>query len=92
LAPIPGNPLSPIVAIFVPPTHGRYASLCKAAETGNPRFYRYGKSSDGRDGIWVAWDLFDDRDRLIESAGDIANRTVLADILARKQQRSEAAE
>jgi len=86
------NPLAPIVGIFVPPEHPRYVSLCTWAKDADQRFYQYGKSSDGRDGIWVAWHIFDDRDRLITTAGEIVSQRVLADILARKQQKSEAAE
>lgn len=86
------NPLHPIAGIFVPPTHQRYARLCEMAKDGNPKFYRYGKSSDGRDGIWVAWHIYDDRDTLIATAGEIVSKRVIADILARKSQQAEAAE
>lgn len=85
------NPLAPIVAVFVPPSHARYPSLCKWGETADPRMFCYGKSSYGRDGIWVAWHIFDDRDRIITTAGDIVNQRVIADILARKQQRAQDA-
>jgi hypothetical protein len=41
--------------IFVPEGHSRYAKLVKWAETAEPLWWKYGKSSDGRHGIWVSW-------------------------------------
>ena len=46
--------------VFVPPGHQRYAGLVEWARTANPKFFRYGKSSDGVDGIWVAYNVWDD--------------------------------
>lgn len=40
--------------VFVPEGHARYASLCERAENSNPIWWKYGKASDGRQGIWVS--------------------------------------
>ena len=60
--------------VFVPPGHQRYAGLVEWARTANPKFFRYGKSSDGVDGIWVAYNVWDDgaRGRSARSMGDAA--------------------
>lgn len=44
---------------FVNVGHRRYAELVKWTETADPMFWRLGKSSDGRDGVWVSWDVWD---------------------------------
>lgn len=41
------------VKIFVPEGHKRYAGLVKWAEGQDPKWWHFGKSSDGRNGIWV---------------------------------------
>lgn len=45
--------------VFVPEGHRRYAGLQKWAETADPKFWRYGPSSDGRPGLWVAYNVWD---------------------------------
>jgi hypothetical protein len=45
--------------IFVPATHSRYNALVDWTKEAKPMWWKYGKSSDGRDGLWVAqwkWD------------------------------------
>jgi hypothetical protein len=55
--------------VFVPRDHPRYPSLAAWSETSRRKFWKFGKSSDGWDGIWVArgvWDpdpLFHEPDR-----------------------------
>ena len=44
--------------VFVPEGHVRYERLVEWTRTAEPRFWRYGKSSDGRDGLWVALDVW----------------------------------
>ena len=39
--------------IFVPAGHHRYAALCEWAKTAEKKWWRYGKASDGREGIWI---------------------------------------
>lgn len=45
--------------IFVPEGHSRYASLVKWAEGAESFWWKYGKSSDGRQGIWVSLDAWE---------------------------------
>jgi hypothetical protein len=44
--------------IFVPQSHQRYAGLVAWAEKADRVFWRYGKSSDGVQGIWVDFDTW----------------------------------
>lgn len=47
--------------VFVPTGHERYSRLVawtQEPET-DPRKWRFGKSSDNRDGIWISWDTWD---------------------------------
>lgn len=49
-----------LATIFVPATHPRYSKLVEWADTADPRLWKFGPSSDGRQGIWVSygtWDL-----------------------------------
>lgn len=46
--------------MFVPADHYRYASLVDWTRTADPRDWKFGKSSDGRAGLWIRWDLWDD--------------------------------
>ncbi len=45
--------------LFVPDTHDRYAALIAWTVDGEPKFWRAGKSSDGRNGMWVAAHIWD---------------------------------
>jgi hypothetical protein len=45
--------------VFIPDSHTRYSRLCAWAEGADPRLYRYGKSSDGRTGIWIGLSIWE---------------------------------
>ncbi len=47
-------PQGHLAQVFVPEGHARYDVLVKWAETAQPVWWKYGKSSDGRNGIWVS--------------------------------------
>lgn len=47
------GPRGPCVQIFVPVGHARYEGLVRWAKDQDAKWWRFGKSSDGRDGIWV---------------------------------------
>lgn len=56
--------ISPNVAgrlaqIFVPEGHQRYASLVEWSATADIKWWKFGKSSDGRKGIWISYDKWD---------------------------------
>ena len=44
--------------VFVPDSHQRYAGLVDWAATAEPVYWRYGKSNDGRIGIWVPFGIW----------------------------------
>lgn len=41
--------------VHVPTCNARYAQLVEWSKTTSARLWRFGKSSDGRQGIWVDW-------------------------------------
>lgn len=47
------RPQGALANIFVPDTHHRYPKLVEWAKTAEPPWWRYGKASDGRSGIWI---------------------------------------
>ena len=53
------RPDGSLAQAFVPEGHARYESLCKWAEKADRIWWRYGKSSDGRSGIWVSLRAFE---------------------------------
>jgi hypothetical protein len=61
-APLPVADSSPghLANQFVPNSHARYPALCEWAAIADPKYWRYGKSTDGRDGIHIPrtiWDM-----------------------------------
>ena len=44
-----------LASVHVPTCNARYAQLEEWTKTANQRLWRFGKSSDGRDGVWVDW-------------------------------------
>jgi hypothetical protein len=57
-APIARDPGS-LANVFVPQGHGRYAKLVEWTQTADPKFWKFGHSSDNRPGIWVSHDVWD---------------------------------
>jgi len=47
--------------VFVPIGHARYGKLVAWSQEADTdqRKWRYGKSSDNREGIWISWDVWD---------------------------------
>lgn len=53
------RPVGCLATIFVPEGHTRYASLVEWTKEAKPMWWKYGKASDGRQGLWVsrfAWE------------------------------------
>lgn len=48
------RPQGYMAQVFVPVGHPRYEALCKRAESADPIWWKYGTASDGRQGIWVS--------------------------------------
>jgi hypothetical protein len=44
--------------VHVPTDNPRYESLCEWAKTADLKWWKYGKSSAGRDGIWIPLDVW----------------------------------
>jgi hypothetical protein len=57
--PAPETPAGALANTFVPEGHQRYARLVEWTKTAEAKFWRFGKSSDGRQGIWIAWHIWD---------------------------------
>lgn len=55
------RPQGCLAGIHVPEEHHRYAGLVEWAKTAEPPYWNYGKSSDGRNGIWVNIEVWGDR-------------------------------
>lgn len=61
LVPVPSletKPAGSRATVFVPRDHSRYASLVEWTKTAEEIWWRFGKSSDGRDGLWVSWSVW----------------------------------
>lgn len=52
-----------LAKVWVPDGNPRYAGLAKWAETADPVFWIYDKSEDGRPGIRVPWDIWNEGTR-----------------------------
>lgn len=58
--------------LFVPDTHPRYRKLVDWSATADRVLWKFGKSSDGRNGIWVAWHIFEEGQRIGKTLADAA--------------------
>jgi hypothetical protein len=76
--PAPGPRPGDKATVFVPVSHERYAKLVEWSKTADARLWRFGKSSDNRDGIWIAWDVWDDRPAPMRSIGGAAGAFALS--------------
>jgi hypothetical protein len=47
--------------VFVPEINPRYPQLVEWSKTADPRLWRFGTSSDNRQGIWVSYDTWENR-------------------------------
>ena len=45
--------------VFVPASHQRYAALVEWAKNANPLLWKFDPASDGRAGIWISYDTWD---------------------------------
>jgi hypothetical protein len=48
---VPGR----LAQVFVPDGHHRYAEFAAWSKTVETKWWKFGKSSDGRSGIWIPW-------------------------------------
>lgn len=75
----PEAPAGSFAHVFVPENHDRYAKLVAWSETAPNKYWRFGKSSDGRSGIWVAYGVWDPDPTFMSGIGTLASK--LADTL-----------
>lgn len=55
----PEAPQGSCANVFVPEGHPRYARLCDWTKTTEPKFWKFGVSSDNRSGLWVSLDVWE---------------------------------
>lgn len=70
--------------MFVPANHARYAGLCEWAKTAEAKWWRFGKSSDGRDGIWVPINVFEEGQEAMKAI-ERAKTMTMDDLLSHYQ-------
>lgn len=63
------RPQGYMAQIFVPECHDRYAAMTKRAENADPIWWKYGKASDGRSGIWVSHNFWNNAPDIQGSVG-----------------------
>lgn len=49
-------------------SHPRYAKLVEWSKTAEPRLWKFGKSSDGRDGIWIPLSVWQDGQAAVKTS------------------------
>lgn len=72
----PEAPDGSFAHVFVPQDHARYPGLVEWSNTAPRKFWKFGKSSDGRSGIWVAHGVWDPDPLFMSKIGDIAVQIV----------------
>ncbi|WP_454619037.1 hypothetical protein [Bradyrhizobium cenepequi] len=60
--------------VFVPDDHPRYAGLVEWSQNAEPKWWHFGRSSDGRSGIWIPHGVWDRDPAFCRSIGSgVAN-------------------
>lgn len=62
--------------VHIPASHARYGSLCEWAKTAERKFWKYGKSSTGVDGIWIPYNVWDEGTAALKKSSEFATMTV----------------
>jgi len=66
---VPGE----LANVHVPAGHVRYASLVEWVKTAELRLWKFSKSSDGRDGIWIPLNVWQEGRPAAKSAAPVAS-------------------
>jgi len=53
------GPAGDLATVFVPEDNIRYLKFVEWAKSANPRLWKFGVSSDNRNGIWISYDTWD---------------------------------
>ena len=56
----PEQPQGYLANVHIYDSHPRYAALVEWSKTAEPRLWKFGQSSDGRDGIWIPLSVWQD--------------------------------
>ena len=64
--------------IHIYDSHPRYGTLVEWSKTVDIRFWKFGKSSDGRDGIWIPLNVWQDGQAAVRKAAADAGKRSLA--------------
>jgi hypothetical protein len=67
--------------VFVPDSHDRFGKLCEWAKEADQKWWKFGKSSDGRNGIWIPYNVWQEGVGAIKRAE--AHATMTADEIRR---------
>ena len=65
----PEQPPGHLANVHIYAGHPRYAALVEWSKTAEPRLWKFGKSSDGRDGIWIPLNVWQDGMAAVREAG-----------------------
>jgi hypothetical protein len=61
--------------VFVPDNHDRFAKFCEWAKEAEQKWWKFGKSSDGRNGIWIPYNVWQEGVDVIKRAEAYATMT-----------------
>lgn len=61
------RPAGSLAQVFVPEGHPRYDKLCEWAKDAGPMWWKFGKSSDNRSGIWVSHEAWNEPHKRLRS-------------------------
>ena len=56
------RPAGCLANVFVPKDHAKYEKMVEWAKDVHPKWWKFGQSSDGRNGIWIPLPMLEGRD------------------------------
>ena len=71
-----------LATVFVPADNVRYPQFVEWSKTADPRQWKFGVSSDNRNGIWVSYDIWDLRQiaaRKVKPSAELPQRLSLSE-------------
>ncbi len=73
------RPAGSLAQVFVPEGHPRYTSLVDWTETAEPMWWKYGQSSDGRNGLWVSHTAWNEPHKKVQARNPVKEEGELKD-------------
>ena len=80
----PEQPPGYLANVHIYDSHPRYAALVEWAKTAEPRLWKFGTSSDGRNGIWIPLSVWQDGQPSVKAAAVAKERSLALSDAARK--------